>query len=396
MNSKYRSKSQLKIGYEIDPNKCSTNFNKKNQIGFKLKLLENLRNSKKTIEKFEEKQNDNNNNCINTNESDNLNSVSNKYIERLKYSGKIKHNKAYNNIEDKKKQANNISNTNNLNYNNVTSSRSKEKHYSHKTILNQNNINSKYYNYDLNNALNNKDSLTSKNTENNKMKLNLNDNNANNKDIKHRVVVLDYSNRELITEINTDFSCYVNKHYPIDKETKILEVWIELENNLNDNKSIKNQIIKIMYIYNKYINYSNIDIMNSDNKQSSKVLENNEKTPTYIQSANCSFYKLLKIILASAVACLFLIIYVGYDNNLKAQIKKLVSCISKSLFKFYELFDIKELCENKISDVFYDKYYKLLIKSYKINKIHLKQNDVIGLFVKDVDNSGLSLKQFSK
>ena len=44
----------------------------------------------------------------------------------------------------------------------------------------------------------------------------------------------------------------------------------------------------------------------------------------------------------------------------------------------------------------YDRFIKFLNKNYKINKNYLKQNDIILTLVKDVDNSALVLKQFSK
>lgn len=49
-----RSRSQSKTGFLINPNQLNTNFNKKDFIGFKMKLLQNIKRNKKFFEKKED------------------------------------------------------------------------------------------------------------------------------------------------------------------------------------------------------------------------------------------------------------------------------------------------------------------------------------------------------
>lgn len=343
--NKQRSKSLVKTGFDINPNQLSTNFNKKNQIGFKLKLLENLRNSKKTIEKFEENIEEN----YRKNEED---KNENKRIVLL---------------NPLKKPANpHLLETDNLvriNSNERKYSRPKEKSLSNNNLIDKSSIS----------ALNNSGggsyqpkSFVVKGTRNGRQT-----------SIKRNLECLNFKlieDVETLTEINTDLSAYVSNGYPLDEETKIIDVLIELDNCLIESKNCKSQLIKLIYVFHKYFN--------------------EEKNIFLIESANKTFYKLVKVILASTVASLFVILYVGYDLNIKAQIKKLHSSFIKPVFHIYEVFSITKLC--KISEDGIERFNKHLNKYYKLQKSQIKQSDLCNMISKEVDNSGLSLKQFSK
>lgn len=349
MSSKTRSRSLFKVGFDIDPNQLSTNFNKKNQIGFKLKLMENLRNSKRTIEKFEDNMDtiespSNSKNKDLANDKEDSNSP-NKYLERVRFSNKLKQNFS--------KYTDNLDISDNNIERRIT--RSKEKRLSNKVVgrsmVNQTALNTNEY-----------DNKVLQNPSNKKKSAELN----------FTKLISDFDS---LVEINTNLSVYVNNECPLDDESKIIDVWIDLENNLNDNKPCKSQLIKLLYIFNRFI----------------KV----EKTPFLIDPANKIFYKLLKILITSVISSLFVILYVGYDNNIKSQLKKLINNISKPLFHIYEIFDYKKLYP-KASEESYDKFTKFLIKYYKLQKTQIKQSDLMLMITKEVDGAGLAVKQFSK
>ena len=94
-------------------------------------------------------------------------------------------------------------------------------------------------------------------------------------------------------------------------------------------------------------------------------------------------------------ASLFVMIYVGYDLNIKNQLRKLCQSVSKPLMQIYEIFSIKKLCKN-LSEELFDKYTKFLNKSYKIQKSLIKNPNILVYISKEIDNAGLSLKQFTK
>jgi len=303
--SKIRSKSLFKIGQNIDPNKLSINFNKKNQIGFQLKLLENLRNSKKEFEKFEE-------------------NYSPKLDDDLKSEKKVIKRLSNNNIK-----------------------------------------------YDDNSVYCISDSSISK--SNNEIVIKKNITNIQNQKKLNSLTFKLISNIDSLIEISPDLSIFINKNFPINEETKLLDVWIDIENN-KDNKQYKFLFLKIFFIINKYF---------QEEKQISKI-----------DAANKIYYKIIKLILLVSVLCLFTIIYIGVDLGIINNIKKLVSLTTKSLLNFYEIFNLKKL--SNADDVLIDKFNRMNLKGFKIQNFQLKTKDLIQYLNKESDFIGMGIKQLAK
>lgn len=354
MTSKTRSKSLLRAGFDIDPNQLSTNFNKKNQIGFKLKLLENLRNSKKIIEKYEE----------GLDETINDSPKPEKDTKRAE--------KLMNYLENFRKRNNSLNPLNsNRDQNEITdrypSNRTREKSVSSKNIKKYKQINiESNSNYNNQNMINNKEEEDKKNINQHYSTNNLSNNVVSNKLIE---------DLDSLVEINTDLSSYVNENCSIDEETKLLDVWIDYELSLIENKTCKQHLIRVLYIFYKYYTL--------------------EKNVFLNDLANKNYYKLIKLILAITAASLFVIIYIGYDLNIKTHLKKLTAAVSKPLMHTYEIFGIKKLCKNVSVDLV-DKYIKFTNKNYKLQKSMIKNPNVLVYMSKEIDNAGLSLKQFAK
>jgi hypothetical protein len=171
-----------------------------------------------------------------------------------------------------------------------------------------------------------------------------------------------------LVEINTDLSSYVNMNCSIDEETNLLDVWIDYEMSLIENKTCKQHLIRILYIFYKYYTV--------------------EKNVFLNDLANKNYYKLIKLTLAITAASLFVIIYIGH-------LKKLTSSVSKPLMHTYEMFGIKNLCKNVSVDLV-EKYNKFTNKNYKLQKSMIKNPNVLVYMSKEIDNAGLCLKQFAK
>lgn len=307
MSNKIRSKSLFK-SQEIDPNKLSINFNKRNQIGFQLKLLENLRNSKKTFEKYDE----------------NKSEIQNYQI-----------------IKDDNKKSNKIKFPLELSNNEINS-----------------NDNSEYLI---------SDSLISNNEGLNKDIINNNQKKTNNIFLK---LINDIDS---LVDISSDLSKFVNIKYPLMEETKLLDVWLDLEDN-KDYRQYKSLFLKTMFIINKHF------------KEERQILT--------IEIANKIYYRIIKFIILVSVLCLFVIIYIGIDSGIIKNIKKLISLTSKCFLNFYEIFNIKKL--SNANEILIEKFNKINIKGYKIESIHLKSRDLIQYLNKECDYIGMGIKQFLK
>lgn len=392
MATKSRSRSLLRAGFDIDPNQLSTNFNKKNQIGFKLKLLENIRNSKKAIEKYEEVDETNVNNNIINNGCSNIDP---------KQESSTKKEKLMNYLENYRKRNNSLNPLNsNRDQNEITDrypNRQREKSMTSSNLVLNNNlkIKTKIDNqHSISCNYNKEESLTDdqkakqiiknhnscknvsliNNKEQNSSNNNINNNNHKNNtnDLIHLSKLIDDIDSN---ELNLDLNAYINQNCSIDDETKILDVWIDYEMSLIENKSCKHYLLKLLYLF--YNNFTS------------------EKTIFLNEQANKNYYKLVKLLLSISVASLFVIVYVGFDFNIKAQLKKLSSAISKPLVEIYMMFGIKKLSKN-ISDDLVDKFNKYSTKNYKINKSNFKNPNILLILSKEIDSAGLSLKQFSK
>ena len=336
---KQRSKSLLKPGFEVDPNQLSTNFNKKNQIGFKLKLLENLRNSKRIIEKYEEDQEEDKDELSTERERKDKNNKVDNYNKRNLSLGPIndESERQPKQIREKSASSKNIV---------LIRDGQKDKDEVKSTKLSVSTM-------VTNNILIKKEENTKSNLPFTKL----------------------IDEMDTLVDINTDLSSYVNSNISLDDETKIIDVWIEYEGLLIDNKPCKSSLIRLLYIFHKYFTFEK-NIFSND-------------------FCNKNYYRLIKIMISIVSASLFVMIYVGYDLNIKNQLRKLCQSVSKPLMQIYEIFSIKKLCKN-LSEELFDKYTKFLNKSYKIQKSLIKNPNILVYISKEIDNAGLSLKQFTK
>lgn len=387
MTSKNRSKSQIKMGFDFDPNQVSTNFNKKNQIGFKLKLLENIRNTKKNISNRESIIDDQNS-CLTDNEDDiiSLKNISGKVMEDV--------NKEKRQFSSRKNEVSNMTEILNTKFirDKSVSSKNCVKPLSLEYSLNKENLRIKLQSSNTSNINNIKKKPTIK-TFNNKDEKNVNK------------IILDVDNESCITEvnktntnensnknplsfklmpkleiekfvdINTDLSSLINKKYNLDEESKIFEAWIDYENSFIDGKMVDIFLKKVIICFNNNIS--------------------NEKNIFLNEHANSSFYKLTKMMLLIATSSLYIFNYIGFDTNIKVQLKKLCNSVSKTLSHFFEIFNSKYLFSNSLPDPILIKIKKLM-KTYKLQKSLVKNPNILIYVNKEVENLFFYQKQLLK
>lgn len=384
MTSKIRSKSQIKMGFDIDPNQVSTNFNKKNQIGFKLKLLENIRNTKKNIS-IRDSNIDDQNSCLTDNEDNimNLKSANDQKTDNLKLPKR--------NFSSKKNDVNNLTEILNTKFVREKSVSSKNcvKPLTLEYTINKDKIRNKINHSETANLKQKasvKISLFKEDKSDNKSSIDINNdsdfievNKTNNFEVNNKnplsLKLMSKLEIEKFIDINTDLSSLINKKYNLDEEARVFEAWIDFENSFIDGKMIDTFLKKVIINYNNHIN--------------------DEKNIFLNEHANSSFYKLIKLIILISTASLYIFNYIGFDVNVKVHLKKLCNSVSKSLSHFFEIFNTKYLFTNSLPDPIIIKIKKLT-KSYKLQKNLVKNPNILIYINKEVENIIFYLKQLVK
>lgn len=384
MTSKIRSKSQIKMGFDIDPNQVSTNFNKKNQIGFKLKLLENIRNTKKNIS-IRDSNIEDQNSCLTDNEDNimNLKSANDQKTDNLKLPKR--------NFSSKKNDVNNLTEILNTKFVREKSVSSKNcvKPLTLEYTINKDKIRNKINHSETANLKQKasvKISLFKEDKSDNKSSIDINNdsdfievNKTNNFEVNNKnplsLKLMSKLEIEKFIDINTDLSSLINKKYNLDEEARVFEAWIDFENSFIDGKMIDTFLKKVIINYNNHIN--------------------DEKNIFLNEHANSSFYKLIKLIILISTASLYLFNYIGFDVNVKVHLKKICNSVSKSLSHFFEIFNTKYLFTNSLPDPIIIKIKKLT-KSYKLQKNLVKNPNILIYINKEVENIIFYLKQLVK
>lgn len=384
MTSKIRSKSQIKMGFDIDPNQVSTNFNKKNQIGFKLKLLENIRNTKKNIS-IRDSNIEDQNSCLTDNEDNimNLKSANDQKTDNLKLPKR--------NFSSKKNDVNNLTEILNTKFVREKSVSSKNcvKPLTLEYTINKDKIRNKINHSETANLKQKasvKISLFKEDKSDNKSSIDINNdsdfievNKTNNFEVNNKnplsLKLMSKLEIEKFIDINTDLSSLINKKYNLDEEARVFEAWIDFENSFIDGKMIDTFLKKVIMNYNNHIN--------------------DEKNIFLNEHANSSFYKLIKLIILISTASLYIFNYIGFDVNVKVHLKKLCNSVSKSLSHFFEIFNTKYLFTNSLPDPIIIKIKKLT-KSYKLQKNLVKNPNILIYINKEVENIIFYLKQLVK
>lgn len=382
MTSKIRSKSQIKMGFDIDPNQVSTNFNKKNQIGFKLKLLENIRNTKKNIS-IRDTNIEDQNSCLTDNEDNiiNLKSANDQKTDNLKLPKR--------NFSSKKNDVNNLTEIVNTKFVREKSVSSKNcvKPLTLEYTINKDKIRNKINHSETANLKQKasvKISLFKDDKSDNKSSIDVNndsdftDVNKTNFDVNKNPLSLKLMSKleiEKFIDINTDLSSLINKKYNLDEEARLFETWIDFENSFIDGKMIDTFLKKVIINYYNHIN--------------------DEKNIFLNELANSSFYKLIKLIILISTASLYIFNYIGFDVNVKVHLKKLCNSVSKSLSHFFEIFNSKYLFTNSLPDPIIIKIKKLT-KTYKLQKNLVKNPNILIYINKEVENLIFYLKQLVK
>ena len=384
MTSKIRSKSQIKMGFDIDPNQVSTNFNKKNQIGFKLKLLENIRNTKKNIS-IRDSNIEDQNSCLTDNEDNimNLKSANDQKTDNLKLPKR--------NFSSKKNDVNNLTEILNTKFVREKSVSSKNcvKPLTLEYTINKDKIRNKINHSETANLKQKasvKISLFKEDKSDNKSSIDINNdsdfievNKTNNFEVNNKnplsLKLMSKLEIEKFIDINTDLSSLINKKYNLDEEARVFEAWIDFENSFIDGKMIDTFLKKVIINYNNHIN--------------------DEKNIFLNEHANSSFYKLIKLIILISTASLYIFNYIGFDVNVKVHLKKLCNSVSKSLSHFFEIFNTKYLFTNSLPDPIIIKIKKLT-KSYKLQKNLVKNPNILIYINKEVENIIFYLKQLVK
>lgn len=384
MTSKIRSKSQIKMGFDIDPNQVSTNFNKKNQIGFKLKLLENIRNTKKNIS-IRDSNIEDQNSCLTDNEDNimNLKSANDQKTDNLKLPKR--------NFSSKKNDVNNLTEILNTKFVREKSVSSKNcvKPLTLEYTINKDKIRNKINHSETANLKQKasvKISLFKEDKSDNKSSIDINNdsdfievNKTNNFEVNNKnplsLKLMSKLEIEKFIDINTDLSSLINKKYNLDEEARVFEAWIDFENSFIDGKMIDTFLKKVIINYNNHIN--------------------DEKNIFLNEHANSSFYKLIKLIILISTASLYIFNYIGFDVNVKVHLKKLCNSVSKSLSHFFEIFNSKYLFTNSLPDPIIIKIKKLT-KSYKLQKNLVKNPNILIYINKEVENIIFYLKQLVK
>ena len=178
------------------------------------------------------------------------------------------------------------------------------------------------------------------------------------------------------------------------KLLKILEFWLEIENNIEDKNNSLNYLKKLFTLIKLEISDKKKDKDNEvDNLSNLELFQ--------ILNLNKISTKFLKILLI--ICCSFYIVYHNFiiDISLKNQIKKLALTFSSNFLNFFEIFLFydkilfeKNIEKAKLGLNFLDKFNKNL-KNHKIIK-GTKAPEAILNIIKSLDTILLMIKQFSK
>lgn len=297
-----RSRSQNKTGFIINPNELNTNFNKKDFIGFKMKLLENIKKNKKNFGKKEEDFE----------------------IEKKTIKYKRSNSEKKNNRESTRIHSN--------------SDRIKDE----KTVLIK----------DINQSSNSNTKLKSIIMKN----------------------LMDEADH--LKELNIDLANLVKCDTNLINETKLLEIWIEIDTSVEENKSTY-LISYLKKIFKCQLNF----------QKEYEIFSQNQFNKLFLRMINLSFI--------AASACLIACCTLHLDNSLKVHIRRLITNVLKSFLNFFLIFTPKKL-NPLISEELIDKINKISSRDQFHNKYQLKHIDIISYLTKDLDTICFSIKQIAK
>jgi hypothetical protein len=172
------------------------------------------------------------------------------------------------------------------------------------------------------------------------------------------------------------------------KLLKILEFWLEIENNIEDKNTAISYLKKLFSFIKSEIS----------DKEDDSIYDIEFFQILNLNKISIKFIKILLIICSS-----FYIIYHNFilDISLKNQMKKTASAFSSNFLNFFEILFFsdkisleKNIEKAKLSSNFLEKFNKNL-KNHKIIK-GTKAPEAIINIIKSIDGSLLIIKQFSK